>query len=488
MTQEYKGRDFNLIIIQAMRDRDYLVSACQYLEPSFFREIGTVAQFLAFDVIKSYYQKYTRAPDWGVINDEVGKKIDRYFQDKTNPAITEIYSGLIDIVQSSNLYGDSSLPLAQDLLTFMVKKCHFEPQAQQAIQSAISSKQLAGLGNVLAEYEAKFNALTGTGLISGDELDISPDEKSIRIPLGIPWFDKLFGNGQGLQAGSGIGLCVPTGNGKSTFGYQATGSVVLTGRHAYFAIFEEGPSIQVRRALRSAVTGLSVENLEKCGDDWRKAAEMEGLPVEIVASKVALQKQYLHIRDFTTPELLEAGFDRINSDIQILARQGKAPVVAFVDYAQRVSDRLIAAAAKEHRRLEVEAAMKQVGFLANDVANRHNMLVFIATQMSPSAIERGPTAKLDMMSSSGARLFAEALKVMINITARHKDHAFQTLHVAKARNDPPDQTVIIKGDLAHTRFDEVAGWTVKGKRFVQVGSKTPVIPQETVKRNNSQVE
>ncbi len=478
----------DVIIVQMLRHKQFLVDACKELKPDYFVPYGgDSSHTLLFSIISDYFKEYGTAPDWGTIYVQVAAAVKRFFQDPNDPAVLLIYDGMIRICKASPGYDEQSLPLAYALQNKMVKKCRFEVQTQEAIQSAIVSNQFEGLGQVLSEFELKAKALTGGLSISGDDLDITEEERPVRLAMGLPWFDKLFGDGKGLVVGSGVGICAPSGMGKSTFGYQVGASMALQGKHVLYAIFEEGATGTVKRCLRSAITGIPTTTFEKCADDCRKAAELEGLSAEMVVEKVKLQKQYIHVMDMT---VLPGTFDTIESELRTLAQKGTPPSIIYLDYAGRIAKRIVDEAAAQRRKLEMEATLREVGLLTNDIAKRYNAVAFIATQMAGSSIEKGASASVDMLSGQGAKLFAEALKYFITISPKDKATSLQTMRVGKARNDPSDKQVILKMDGAGVGFNESTTHELRHGRYFPTSAKARV-PQEEVKeakRNNSKVE
>jgi hypothetical protein len=471
-----------------LRHKQFLIDVSRDLEPDYFSASGgDSSHVLLFSVIRDYFKQYGTSPDWGTINAQVSAAVKRFFTDQRDPTILLIYNGMARIMKAEADYDERSVSLAYDFRNQMVKKCRFDVQVQEAIQGAVVSNQLAGLGQVLVEFELKAKALTGGLSISGDDLDITEEERPVRLAMGIPWFDKLFGDGQGLMVGSGVGICAPSGMGKSTFGYQVGAAMALQGKHVLYAIFEEGATGSVKRCLRSAITGIPTTTFAKCNDDCQKAAELEGLSADMVAEKVKLQKKYIHVMDMT---VIPGTFDAIEGEVRSLTQRDMAPSIIYIDYAGLVAKRLMNDAVAKRVKLDMEPAMREVALLTNDLAKRYNLIAYIATQMAGSAIEKGASASVDMMASQGAKLFPEAMKYFLTISPFDKKTGLQTLRVGKARNDPKEKEVILKMDGAGVGFNESTTHDLRHGRYYPRTAPARV-PQEEAngsKRNNSKVE
>ncbi len=477
---------YDLLLVQMVRNPGIMQLATRSLEPSFFSNEkvgGTAAHVVLFDIFKSFYEKFRTAPDQATVMVEAQTLINRYFKDPKDPMVDEIWRGISIFYHTLRLADDKSIKLAQEMIAHISRICVFDTKARAAIEGALSSNQMVGLADVISGYEKDLRGLAGGSSVTGDALDTAPEEFKERIQTGVPWLDARLGDGKGPVRGCGMAVIAKQGHGKSTLGYQILSAQVLAGRHALLAIAEEGLSVDVKRCLRAAVTGVSVTSLAKFRDDYVKAAEHDGLDVVLVQKKVDLQKKYLHVLD-----LVENPGDMgtISVEVERLKLIGEGPEVIYIDWAGPIANHMMDAAGRtgESR----EPFVREVGTLTNRLGETGNCLAICAHQMGTEAQKRGPMADNDMTCAMDSKMFTQSMKYCVVINPRDERTGICKFRIPKARNDKPDQWGLIKLDGPHVRFEELVGWVQQGKHFANPSSSRAKLPQEQSKRNNQQTE
>ncbi len=466
---EYSGRHFDILLSQMLRHTSIMELASQHLQASFFQDEaigGNLAQALMFDVIKKFYEVHRQAPDRAVICTEVEIAVNRMLAPE-DPIRTQVSNHVSTFYEFFKVVDDHSLPMARKIVEHMRRVCVAEMRAKAVVHDALRENRYAdGLAAKLATLENEQKSLLGGATLTGvGSLQLT--DVADRVMTGIPFIDSKFGGGRGPMSGCAFGIIAGQGDGKTTLGVQMCVAQCLMGNPALLVLLEEGFSGSLQRNVRACATGIPTLTWESAQDDPVKVATLSGVSLELIKKKLEMLDKFLEVLDLVADP---GGFEKIEAEVARMCMLGKKPLVIYIDWAGLLADYMLSNPTNLPLDSQ-EAALKKIGDLAASLGARYKTLVVVAQQLAPALIYKGPTFDYNQFCAAGCKGFTQSFKYAAVIGPRDKVSQVQRIRYPKTRNDPPNQSVLVKlrGEIA--QFCEAVGYEMIGKIFKPSNAK-----------------
>jgi len=167
----------------------------------------------------------------------------------------------------------------------------------------------------------------------------------------------------------------------------------------------------------------------------------------------------------------------IEGEIEALAQTKGVPDIVYIDWAGFLAAQLMAKSADKNA--TKTSFIKQIGDASTILAQRYNNFILVGHQLHPEKAQRGPFSQMTPYDGEECRGFTASMKYVFVLGPRCAKTSLQIMSLVKARDDKPDQRVIIRVDGARARIEQAPGWKVKQNRFVQEGRDEKAIPNGT---------
>lgn len=483
---------FLLLMACMLKDTALCGTVCGTLQSQFFVHPDVLGQqdpvlgqadAILFEIIARHHTTYLQAPDLPSVRASYHETIQAmvpdvqrrvHFEEVFETFATN-YAPVADPQRANRL--------CQAIVAWLSDVCVFRTEAAELLQGSAFGgvpDDLSGLADQLRALANRKAASTGTQVV--EDVFATEVPEGVRRLTGVPWLDALFGAGRGMVRGSVCGIVAAQGHGKTTMGIVTSVSAALQGEYSLLALAEEGLTPAVKIKIMACTTGVPTTLLE--GVDLRSVsavaeiAHQQGLNRDQTAQKIENLRKYLKVLDLVE---LQGGFEEIESTVTNMAMAGRNPENVYIDWAGIMVERIMSMGLKQRQFTDIREAHSSLAFATADLAERHKNLTFISQQMTTKAAEAAPGAFHGQYVAMDCRSWSIPFKYMMVLGNRCTKTGVQRCCVPKARNDPPDQSRILRlrGEIG--RFEDVSDvYEVKGKSITSKARSrsTNAVPSE----------
>jgi len=434
---------FRIFLAQVLRSPSIAELACQLIMPEHLKSAGaTRGQALIYRIIKDYYDAHKICPDDGIFLAELAR-----FCALSASGRPEVLEDIQEEFAQFKRYRPNvdarSEPHVRGMIKSIAEKCIHGPAMEELLSSALSHKNLEGLGKQIQDIEAKQAAISG-GLSFNNIISTPSPAAGERVSSGIPWLDARLGNGRGPVNGCGIAIIAGQGVGKTAMGIQMAIAQALQERHTLLVLAEEGLSQAIKRRIISCAIGVSTVALEAAKDDLDVIAKASENPVAI-AKRFAAVDKYVHVLDLVKNS---GDLDAITGEISAKKLSNSDLAYVYVDWAGPIADRMLQRGNKA-----LKSKYDALKLLQSEIAQcaaRNNIIISISHQMAAKNFKMGARAENDHYCGMDCNSFTEMMKYAFVINPRDSTTGISIFKIAKARDDIPDVKIPIKlkGELS----------------------------------------
>ncbi len=476
-----------ILLSHMLKTPSILVLASTSLQASYFKDSevgGTYFHTMLFDVICRYYTKFKTVPDQAIIEAEIYQIMQTYWTGPEVPAAKETIHLMETFFTMLPKVEPSSIPVARKTIEEITRICVHDVAVKRLIDEAAMTKGLGDLPEKMIQIRNAQNQVVG-GASSNNLYTGADTDEVVRLQTGIDFIDRRFGDGAGVFAHCGAALISAQGGGKTTMLLQMCVAQVLLGRTAIFCETEQGFDMTMKYKVLAGLTGIPVKIITRHkGDVWVAAKETQGANLDLVQQKLLLFNKHFYVLDMLKNP---GGVEVIKNTVDSVAMtDGRPPAIVAIDWAGPLANNVMALAPKRFERKE--AALKHIGGQVCDIGSTLKTFCLVSQQMAPAQIAKGPSADSDQYVAQDCKGFTESLRYVITINKADTRTGIQKLMVPKAREDKPNQVVLVRLDPETARFVEATGWKQAGRKFIAVDFKANAMPTEDAKRNATSVE
>lgn len=478
MTTRYTSQHVMVLLATILQSDSILTQAQQFVRPADLvhpQVGGTPLQRLIYETILQFYEEHKARPDLASIVAEARGLFGQAFA----PNSAEYAQAEADL---SYLVGYTALVLdkqADTMCKALIKHIYAtcgQREAVVQIAAGLAQSDAAGITKYaqrLMELRSKDALLQGGRSVSSILRDSWENEPTAaRVQLGVPFLDARLGGGQGPATGCSAAILGVQGGGKTTLGFQIGVGQALQRRHALLVLVEEGLSKSVLAKLKACATGIPYPVLEKHKGQLAQSCEETGVSLEHAKHNLELLSTYLHVLDL---QANEGDMATIEAEIEALSQQGQKPELVYVDWAGFLAAQLLAKS--QNANDSKTTYIKQIGDACTNLSARYNCFVIVGHQLHPEKAQRGPFVKVSTYDGEECRGFTASMKYVFALGPRCQKTQLQIFTIVKARDDKPDQQIVIRLDGARALIREEPSWEVKGNRFRQKGVADNLVPK-----------
>ncbi len=472
----------NMLLAQMLRAPAVLRLAIEKLDSAFFPMPivgGDIYQGFMFHLIKEFYRRFQTVPDYLSMAADFQLQVKTVYPSSTSVEATAAMAWLRDFIGGHDgipsivsIIDEKSEQYAMEIIVEIHRRCVYEPQVSQVMESAQMSGSYDGIGAQIQALEEQHKGLQGPSDTSADiEMEPALDATvQQRVLTGIPFIDRLCGSGQGPLSPALIGIIAGGGVGKTTLGIQMVVQQAMRGKYAVLVLAEDGKQdIGLRRNLISSCAGISVEVLGQVNDSIPKACAVLGLDFPSVRQRIEALNKFCIIVDIVGKD---DDCTILATTLTSLAARGIKPSLCYVDWAGLIANRMVVNGSDGKTFETQNAALQHLTFQLSEYAARFDVLICISQQMSTKDFAKGPFHVHNHYCAADCHMFQALCKYVMVINPVDPRTGLQRFSIPKSRNDPCGSSTLIKRMGALAYFEEATSHVHVGtsKRFIEAAA------------------